>query len=404
MNLVHQINTNQSTERVSQSTYIFLKNKTRMTGTDKYFHKWLPVTIMLLPYAVSIYAITPVACSKKLTINLVSGFTSNTAFNLTAKEAILANLNFVRIVSLTLFGLLLSSCVSRHSEQQQSLLNFSQLINGFDESTRIADLVPNPPQRLPQIRSNASGITWDPYRQQFLIIQNNSTVIYRYDRDFAFIDKARATGNIHQDTEGLTAINGKNYLIVTEANMAYRIQIGEGYHDKKFYDAKESYQLSPPPKQKNKGFEAVAFRPTGEQREPRIYAGEEGSKRYPDAKMRVVYFTLNKQSNFFNRSHSYLDSTFHVVEPFNAEAKFKGVITDISGMVFDPTGRYLIIVSQESSKAIQVDPENGDIISQLSLKGAPAYEGVTIGPDGELVFVSEKNWIQVFHHNSLIKN
>ncbi len=65
-------------------------------------------------------------------------------------------------------------------------------------------------------------------------------------------------------------------------------------------------------------------------------------------------------------------------------------------MTFDPFGETLLILSQESRKLIQVHPETGEVLAQLKLSGAPVYEGVTIGPNGELVFVSEKNWVQVY--------
>ncbi|MBV1911514.1 MAG: SdiA-regulated domain-containing protein, partial [Kangiellaceae bacterium] len=72
---------------------------------------------------------------------------------------------------------------------------------------------------------------------------------------------------------------------------------------------------------------------------------------------------------------------------------------DLAGMTYDERTNNLIIVSQQSKTAMQVDPDTGAIRSTLSLNGAPQYEGVTIGPNGELVFVSEGNWIHIFELN-----
>jgi len=48
---------------------------------------------------------------------------------------------------------------------------------------------------------------------------------------------------------------------------------------------------------------------------------------------------------------------------------------------------------------LQVNPDTGAIISTLDLSGAPQFEGVTIGPNNELVFVSEANWIRIYELN-----
>lgn len=313
--------------------------------------------------------------------------------------------NFIRIRSLTfLVFLLIASCSSHQTlSPAKSLIPFSQLISGFDETTRIENFQPiSRPQPLKNIGNNASGITWDPYLKQYFVIQNSSAIIYQYDKDFNFQGQLRKSGNIHNDTEGVTAIDGENLILVTEANIAYQINIADAI-GRGSYGADAVYQIDSRPKRKNKGYEAIAYRPAATNRGARIYAGQEGTRRYADAKMRVVYFEADIESSFFGSHKSALDDSLKIVEPFNAEEKLSSVIGDISGMAFDPTGHYLIIVSQESSKAIQVDPENGDIISQLSLKGAPAYEGVTIGPQGDLVFVSERNWIQVYRQNNRLQ-
>jgi len=94
----------------------------------------------------------------------------------------------------------------------------------------------------------------------------------------------------------------------------------------------------------------------------------------------------------------YSDGSLTVLEPFgtNIELLLAGFITDISGMTYDSRTENLIFVSQESSKAIQVDPNTGTIISQLDLTGAPEFEGVVSGYDNQLVFVSEPNWLREY--------
>ncbi len=288
--------------------------------------------------------------------------------------------------------------------QNEQAITAAKLIPNFNADTRISNFkFKTKALKLDKIGTNASGITWDPFIEQYFVIQNNSAVIYRYDRHFEFLGRLKKVGNINNDTEGLTYIDGTRIAIVTEANTAHQIEFNQQVFEQKRYHSSLDYRFDGRPKHKNKGFEGIAFRPGNIDRPARIYAGQEGSGRYADAKMRVVYFDANSQPSFGSRLLSYQDEDFNLIEPFNAEQKFAGIITDIAGMTFDPLGNTLIIVSQESRKAIQVDPSTGDVLDQLSLSGAPAYEGVTIGPNGELVFVSEKKWVQIYSQSDLSK-
>jgi uncharacterized protein YjiK len=247
----------------------------------------------------------------------------------------------------------------------------------------------SPAFSLKEIPSNASGITWNPYLNEYWIIQNNAAILYRYDRNFYYLGQLKKVGNMGNDTEGISVIDKNQWVVVTEDNQSHHI-----YRHKKALEHSVFYsdldlKIAPILPRKNKSLEGVAFRKEGLNRNPRIYTGQEGSARYLDAKMRVFYYDLPK--NRILKDHSPF-----IQEPFNAESMFLDHIRDISGMTFDPTGQTLIIVSQESHKAIQINPDTGEVLSQLPLSGAPAYEGVTFGPNGELVFVSERNFIQIY--------
>ncbi len=246
-----------------------------------------------------------------------------------------------------------------------------------------------------QIGNNASGITWDPFQNEYFIIQNNSAVLYRYDSEFNFIGKLRKAGKIHNDTEGVSFIDGHNLLIATEANAVYVIETGKAIFDRGYFTPSLALKFADRPPKKNKGIESTAYRVGSNVRKARFYAAVEGTARSPLSKMRVLYVDADVSSGLFDNLLSF-DSNLRVTEPFDAEVAFSGVITDIAGMTFDPFGESLLILSQESRKLIQVNPETGEVLSQLKLSGAPVYEGVTIGPNGELVFVSERNWVQVY--------
>ena len=246
--------------------------------------------------------------------------------------------------------------------------------------------------QLGQIPNNASGITWHESIQQYLIVRNGSGRIYRYDENFAYLGEFQIT-SINQDTEGLGFVGSNEVMVVTEGNFAHKLVVEEfsGTIDGS-PDQTQAYRLLPQPPS-NKGLEGVAVRKAENGQPARVYACQEGTGSNSNADMRVVYFDVPTPDPFVLLSY---DDNLTVVEPFDAEVAFAGVATDIAGMTYDERTGHLIIVSQESRKAIQVDPETGQVISQLSLSGAPQFEGVTIGPNNELVFVSEGNWIRIY--------
>ncbi len=274
--------------------------------------------------------------------------------------------------------------------QQYNNLTIPFTLNDYSQGNRAF--------KVNEIGNNASGITWDPYRREYFIIQNNAAVLYRYNQNFGYIGRLRKAGKIHQDTEGLSFINGKQLLIATEANIVYLIDVNQHVFERGYYSAAKALRFGLRPPVKNKGLESTAYRIGSDKRKARIYTAIEGTARNPLSKMQVLYTETPLETGFFNSVQllNLFNNENGVIEPFDAETAFDGVITDIAGMTFDPWGDTLLILSQESKKLIQVNPETGEVLSLLKLSGAPVYEGVTIGPNGELVFVSEKNWVQVY--------
>ena len=102
--------------------------------------------------------------------------------------------------------------------------------------------------------------------------------------------------------------------------------------------------------------------------------------------MRVAYFDIPETESSELWDYA---SNLTVVEPFNADQAFSGEARDLAGMIDDRIGD-LIIVSQESRRALQVNPDTGAIVSTLELSGAPQFEGVTLGPNKALVFCQRR--------------
>jgi len=249
--------------------------------------------------------------------------------------------------------------------------------------------------QLGDIPNNASGITWHDDLQQYLVVRNGSALIYRYDINFAYMGLISVNG-INTDTEGLAYINNNETLIVSENNVISKLNIDEfsTLIDGELPNSQQYHLL--PLTVSNKGLEGVAVRLGETGNLNRVYACQEGTGTNSAALMRVVYFDMSEPDPLVLLS---FDNNLEVIEPFNAEQAFSGVVTDLAGMLYDDRTGHLIIVSQEARKAIQVNPETGTIISQLDLTGAPQFEGVTLGPNNELVFVSEGNWIRIYTLN-----
>jgi len=254
---------------------------------------------------------------------------------------------------------------------------------------------PNDAFQLGDIPNNASGITWHEGIQQYLVVRNGSALIYRYSEDFQFMGTVNV-GGINNDTEGLAYVTNNEVMIVSEDNMASKLNIDESISmvDGSVPNSQQ-YRLLPFTVS-NKGLEGVAVRKGAVGELNRVYACQEGTGTNSEADMRVVYFDMPEPDPNILLSY---DNNLDVIEPFNAEQAFSGVVTDLAGMLYDDRTGHLIIVSQEGRKALQVEPETGAIISQLDLTGAPQFEGVTLGPEGELVFVSEPNSIRIYTLN-----
>ncbi len=241
---------------------------------------------------------------------------------------------------------------------------------------------------LDNVNDNASGIIWHESLQQYLVVENNAAKIYRYDINFNYQGKLRVNG-IDDDTEGLAYIGNNKVMIVSEDGYASKLEINSNVTNiSGALPTSQRYRIIE--NGGNKGLEGIAARKATATTPVRIYACNEKKP------MRVVYFDMPNPDPGFLLNYT---NNLNVYEPWDAEVVFDDVAKDLAGMVYDERTGHLIILSEDSSKAMQVNPDTGEIISELNLSGAPQFEGVTLGPNGELVFVSEPNYIRIYTLN-----
>jgi uncharacterized protein YjiK len=89
---------------------------------------------------------------------------------------------------------------------------------------------------------------------------------------------------------------------------------------------------------------------------------------------------------------SYEDGSLAVTEAFDAEALLAEHAGDLASCMFDPRTGRLLILSQQSEVALDVDLD-GTLVGSMSVTGSGLLkpEGLTLIDDGDLVVVGEPN-------------
>ena len=95
-------------------------------------------------------------------------------------------------------------------------------------------------------------------------------------------------------------------------------------------------------------------------------------------------------------SRSALDGSLEVREPWDAEIAFAAIATDLAGMTFDGSSETLLVLSQESSVLMRVEPDTGALLEFLSLSGSNSYEGVTLFEDCRLAVMAEPDYVELY--------
>ena len=93
---------------------------------------------------------------------------------------------------------------------------------------------------------------------------------------------------------------------------------------------------------------------------------------------------------------SYADGTLVVDEPWDAEQVLSAEVTDLAGMAYDNVSDTLLILSQESSRILRVNPDTGAILERLDLVGTSTSEGLTFFDDCKLAVAHEPNRVELF--------
>jgi uncharacterized protein YjiK len=243
---------------------------------------------------------------------------------------------------------------------------------------------------LSEIPAEASGIAYNRDTGTFFVVANRQGAIWEYDQSLQTLLRTIALENLDTDTEGLAYLGDGWLAICAETNLVYVAQVDETTTRISGSDgAVQVYQPCAAPPVTNAGLEGIAYRPPLDGAPGRFFACQEHSP------MRVLGFDHVLGSEPFEL-RSYADGTLVVGEPWDAEQALGAEVTDLAGMAYDPISDTLLIVSQESSRILRVDPDTGATLQRLDLTDTSTSEGIALFGDCKLAVVSEPNRVDVF--------
>jgi uncharacterized protein YjiK len=181
------------------------------------------------------------------------------------------------------------------------------------------------------------------------------------------------TGANFGDTEDIINFYDHRFGILTEAGKLYIGDIPDG-SDNYELDTNNFQEVEFINHEGNSGPEGIAYdRLTGT-----VYIAKEKNP------MEIYRFQLPTAIN---------DITIIPEIPFDAQLIFSNVLSDISAILFDERTNRLLILSEDSNKIIDIEPENGNIKGLYDLELDYQYEGISfIDRYYNLIIVGEPNF------------
>lgn len=228
------------------------------------------------------------------------------------------------------------------------------------------------------VKDNLSGLTYDADRDQLWAVINNPEELLALSKDGELL--ARYPLSDFKDVEGVTYL-GDNLLLLAEerdhALVVVELPEKPGALFREDYRALTlGIGLGG-----NKGFEGVGYDRAGD----RLYVVKEHSPR-------KLYEVRGLKSSFLG------DFNLEVIDR-QAWIEHKVFATDLSSVHYDEQTGHLALLSDESKVLIELDAEDGKLISFRSLlsgfaglkDSVPQGEGITLDDQGNLYLVSEPN-------------
>lgn len=223
--------------------------------------------------------------------------------------------------------------------------------------------------RLPDVE-NLSSLTWWAQRGILVATTNRPAAILVIDPQGKLLHRQNI--DFVRDAESIESLGDNRFALVDEKNSRlWIITLSDDYKVSVVKQFKPDFFG----KARNRGIEGLAW----VARDNTLWLAKE---RKPVGLYRIQWQPETQRL-------SDLDDAHHLAASLP--------ISDISAM--DDYGGNLLILSHESKRLLEVDPERAAVVGQMSLRAGqhgllediPQAEGVTSDPEGTLYIVSEPN-------------
>ncbi|AJZ97387.1 SdiA-regulated domain-containing protein [Pseudomonas simiae] len=232
---------------------------------------------------------------------------------------------------------------------------------------------------LPGIDVNASDIVYVAALRSYFVLVNSPAQLYEYAEDFTF--KARYELAGFQDPEAI-AYDGHGNLLIGEERRQSVVTLPLTVLDKPIARSNLHVVSLDTSAHNNRGLEGIAFDPESQV----LFASRE------DKPMRL-YEVAGITTSPDQLQSPQLDQT---VAPYLTIRRLR--VSDISALHYDRQTQHLLVLSDQSGLLVELDSAYGKV-SYMKLAGGlngldqsvPQAEGVTLGPNREIILVSEPN-------------
>lgn len=239
-------------------------------------------------------------------------------------------------------------------------------------------------RKIPGIKDNASGITFDPDRKTLWVVVNNPTLLLEMDLEFRVLRRIALINFI--DTEAVAYVRKGLLALCDERDQALVLARIDD-HTRRL-DRKTLHQLALNLSgHTNKGMEGVAVNP----------------------ETLTIYTVRERDPMKLIQVSGLIDDQLIINIDTPAQIDVTDLyLDDLSGLHYDADTHHLLILSDESKMLAEID-FSGNKISYMDLEkgfcrlshSIPQPEGVTIDDAGHLYIVSEPNLIYRFTKNNV---
>ena len=238
---------------------------------------------------------------------------------------------------------------------------------------------------VPGVGDNLSGVTYDEHRDRLWAVVNNPEELLALSTEGEVLARYPLSG--FSDVEGITYLGDNLLLLAEERNQALVVVEVPAQPGALFREDYRALTLGLEAGD-NQGFEGAGYDRAGD----RLFVVKEHSPR-------KLYEIRGLKAS--------IEGDFNL-EVIDREAWIENVFaTDLSSVHYDERTGHLALLSDESKVLIELDGDNGKLISFRSLLGGfaglqdsvPQGEGMTLDDRGNLYLVSEPNLFYRFERD-----